>query len=43
LIGCPYRIVVSNKTMENNQVEVKKRAETKVKMMDFSEVLNLVK
>ena len=43
LIGCPVRIIVSNKTMENNQVEMKKRTEKEVKMIDFDKVLDLVR
>jgi len=43
LIGCPYRLVVSNKTMENNQIEVKKRTEKEIKMIEFDKVLDLVK
>ena len=43
LIGCPVRIVVSNKTMGNNQVEIKKRTESEVEMIDFDRVLEVIK
>lgn len=43
LIGCPIRLVVSNKTMENDRIEVKKRDEDEMKMIEFKKVLELVK
>lgn len=42
LIGCPVRIVVSQKTLESKSVEVKKRNEKEAKLFDltdFSKVL----
>lgn len=33
LIGCPYRAVVSKKTLSENSVEIKKRNEDKVKLV----------
>ncbi len=43
LIGCPLRIVVSNKTMKDNKIEIKKRTEDEIKMIEFDKVLDLVK
>lgn len=43
LIGCPYRLVVSNKLIENGQIEIKDRWKNKtiiVKIKDIEKVLN---
>lgn len=39
LIGCPYRLVVSEKTLAQNQVEVKRRDSQEVKMVDLGKVV----
>ncbi|MDD5291024.1 MAG: His/Gly/Thr/Pro-type tRNA ligase C-terminal domain-containing protein [Patescibacteria group bacterium] len=38
LIGCPYRLVVSEKTLAKDSVEVKKRDKKEVEMVKISEV-----
>lgn len=43
LIGVPYRIIVSEKTLENKTVEVKKRTEDDVKFINISEITDYVK
>lgn len=40
LIGCPYRVVVSGKNGE--QVELKRRSEDKVEMMEVSQLIKLI-
>jgi len=40
LIGCPYRLVVSEKTLEKNSVEVKRRDKKEVKMVEVSKLVN---
>jgi prolyl-tRNA synthetase len=39
LIGIPYRVVVSKKTLEKQAVEVKKRTEEKVEFVALDEIL----
>jgi prolyl-tRNA synthetase len=39
LIGCPYRVVVSGKTIKEGKVEVKKRGEKEVEMLDVGELM----
>lgn len=39
LIGCPVRLTVSKKTLEQNTVECKRRTESEVKMLKRDEVL----
>lgn len=39
LIGLPYRIVISNKTLEQGKVELKSRAEQEVELVDINEVI----
>ena len=43
LIGIPYRVVVSEKTVERNMVELKDRKTGKIKMVDKKELLKHVK
>jgi prolyl-tRNA synthetase len=43
LIGIPYRLVVSKKTMAENKVEFKKRSESDSKLIPAAEVLELLK
>jgi len=40
LIGCPYRLVLSEKTLAKGSVEVKKRSEKEAKMVKISELVN---
>lgn len=42
LLGIPYRIVVSDKTLQNQQFELKKRGEAEVQMLAQEEVIKLV-
>lgn len=39
LIGLPYRIVISSKTLEQGKVELKKRTEQDVTLVDIAEVI----
>jgi prolyl-tRNA synthetase len=39
LIGCPYRLVVSDKTIAANAVEIKKRDEEELKMAGYGEIV----
>jgi prolyl-tRNA synthetase len=43
LIGIPYRVVVSEKTMIQDKIEVKKRKEKEAQLLKFKELLNLLK
>ena len=43
LIGVPYRIVISGKSLESGGVEIKKRTDESVKIVSIDEVLKLVK
>lgn len=38
LIGCPFRIVVSKKTLEKGSFEIKKRSEKEVKLVSFNDL-----
>lgn len=40
LIGCPYRLVVSEKTLAKNSVEVKRRDSEKSELVKLGEVIN---
>ncbi len=42
LLGMPYRVVVSAKTLAGNQVEVKKRTEDTAQLMDQKSVIKMV-
>jgi len=42
LIGIPYRMVVSEKTIKENKVEVKNRKTSKIKMVDKKELIKHV-
>lgn len=42
LIGLPWRVVVSDKTMKEKKLEVKKRSETEARLMDEAEFFTLV-
>jgi len=42
LTGIPYRVVVSAKTVANNQVEVKKRADQEAKLLSQADMINMV-
>ncbi|MBI2674295.1 MAG: hypothetical protein HYX22_00955 [Candidatus Yanofskybacteria bacterium] len=39
LIGCPWRVVVSNKTLDKNSVEIKKRNEKVAKLVPLDKVV----
>lgn len=40
LMGIPYRVVVSDKTLENNQVEIKNRKTNKTELLTLDEFLH---
>jgi prolyl-tRNA synthetase len=40
LIGIPYRLVISDKTIAQNSVEIKKRTENNIQLMSTEEVVN---
>ena len=40
LIGIPYRIVVSEKTLRQDSVEVKRRGDDKVEIVKIDQVVN---
>jgi prolyl-tRNA synthetase len=42
LIGIPFRIVVSEKTIQAGGVEIKKRSEEKAKIVSNEELLKLI-
>lgn len=42
LIGCPYRVVVSAKTLEKGKIEVKKRTEKEAEFLSEEELLKKV-
>ncbi len=43
LIGCPHRIVVSQKTLAQNWVELKKRSENEFKIIDSDKIVDFCK
>ena len=43
LLGLPYRIVVSEKTIKNNKFELRKRRSCKVKLIKLSDFDKTVK
>ncbi|MEK7646941.1 MAG: aminoacyl--tRNA ligase-related protein [Patescibacteria group bacterium] len=43
LLGMPYRVVVSEKTIAASKYEIKKRAEQDVKLADKNELLNILR
>jgi len=44
LIGCPWRVVVSNKTLDKNSVEIKRRNEKETKLVPIGSALeNFIK
>lgn len=43
LIGCPWRVVVSEKTIKENKVELKKRSEAKTELLDAKEIISRLK
>lgn len=42
LMGIPYRVVISAKTVESNQHEIKKRNESDTKLVDINGILELL-
>lgn len=42
LLGIPYRVVISEKTLAQNQYEIKKRTESEAQMCDQGNVINMV-
>ncbi len=43
LIGIPIRVIVSEKTLEKNSVEIKKRKEKKVKLVKINQLIKFLK
>lgn len=43
LIGCPYRVVISTKTLLEGKAEIKKRSEEKYELVKLSKVLDSIK
>ncbi|MCK5080562.1 MAG: proline--tRNA ligase [Candidatus Moranbacteria bacterium] len=43
LIGCPYRVVISAKTLEKGKIEVKKRNDDKIEFLNEEELLSKIK
>ena len=43
LIGCPYRVLVSGKTLEQDSVELKKRNSEEVEMLKIADLINRLK
>lgn len=43
LIGCPYRIVVSEKTLKEDSIELKKRDEENSKLIKLNDILSIFK
>jgi prolyl-tRNA synthetase len=43
LMGIPYRVVVSDKTVENNNFELKSRTSTEAEFIDEAELINRLK
>lgn len=43
LIGCPYRIVVSKKTLESGSVEIKKRSEEKSELVSMENLVTILR
>ena len=43
LIGCPFRLVISKRTIEKNKIEIKKRKEKTPKILSFSQALKILK
>lgn len=42
LIGCPYRVVISSKTLEKGKLEIKKRSEKEAEFLSEEELLERV-
>ncbi len=43
LIGIPWRLVISDKTLIHNKIEIKKRNEKETKLLKIEELLNILK
>ena len=43
LIGIPYRIVIGDRTLKNNEVEFKGRTDSEATMVAASEILDFIK
>jgi prolyl-tRNA synthetase len=43
LIGCPYRIVVSDKTLKENSVEIKKRKDEEIEIVKIDDLMGYVR
>jgi prolyl-tRNA synthetase len=43
LIGIPYRLIISDKTLLKNQIEIKKRNSKKIKLIDQNKLVNFLK
>jgi prolyl-tRNA synthetase len=43
LIGIPYRVVISEKTLQENKIEVRERRSGELRMVAEAELIKLVK
>lgn len=43
LIGCPYRLVLSSKTLENKEIEFKSRKKEEVELIKISDIADFLK
>jgi prolyl-tRNA synthetase len=43
LIGIPYRLIVSDKTLLKNQIEIKKRNSKKIQLIDQNKLISFLK
>ena len=43
LIGCPWRVVVSERTLKDDSVEIKRRNEEKCEMIKIEELIQKLK
>lgn len=42
LLGIPYRLVISEKTLEQNKIELKKRTEKDTQLLEIDKIINLL-
>jgi len=43
LVGIPYRLVISEKTLKKNEIEIKKRDENKMKLVKINNLMSILK
>jgi len=42
LIGCPIRLVISNKTLARKSIEIKKRSKNQIKLLTLTDILKIL-